>query len=106
MLRLIVIGVLVFQLTPIGGEVAEAAIAMLADAPDDGSDHSPCNGADADHGCTALMHHCGCCRSLSAETRNVADLPIPEQPVSTAVFVLSVPHAQPDRFDLLRPPTA
>jgi hypothetical protein len=105
-LRVIVISVLAFLLTPVGGELAEAVIALIADAPADGCRDPLGYAHDADHGCTALMHHCSCCRSIAAETRTTADVRVPDQPVRTAVFVLSRPHAQPDRFDLLRPPSA
>ena len=52
--RLIVIGVLLFRLTPIGSESVEALIAMVTNG-----DHAPDHDAapDPEHGCTVHQRH-------------------------------------------------
>lgn len=100
MLRLIVIGVLLFRLTPIGGEAAEVLIEMVAHS-DDPHDDAP----DAEHGCTSLMHHCGCC-SVASTIRETSHEMAPPRLVAQSEFVLSRPLLAPDARALLRPPAA
>ena len=103
MLRVFVICCLIFQLTPLGGELAEAAFAHVSEA----NGRSPTDQHDADHGCTSLMHHCSCCRAIHAtDTRIGVEIQVPDRSPQSAVFVLSRPHAEPDASSLLRPPTA
>lgn len=101
-LRLIVIGLLVFRLTPIGSETAEALIAMISDG-DQAPDHDA--NSDPEHGCTTLVHHCGC-HSIAGVLREASlDTP-PPRIVRSGVFVLSRPMSEPDARALLRPPAA
>lgn len=101
MLRLVIIGVLLFRLTPIGSETAEALIAMISDG-DDAPDHDT---PDPEHGCTTLVHHCGCHASLGV-LRDPVIAMAPPNVVGHTVFVLSTPLLEPDARDLFRPPTA
>ena len=104
-LRLIVIGVLLFRLTPIGNEAAEALIAMLAggdSSPDDGADCEGCT--DCEAGCT-LVHHCGCCTVTGVLRESTVAMTLPDV-ADRSVFVLSQPLMEPDAKDLLRPPAA
>lgn len=99
-LRLIVIGLLLFRLTPIGSETAEALIAMVSDG-----DQVPDQDADPEHGCTTLVHHCGC-HSIAGVLRDPVIAMAPPNLVGQSVFVLSTPLLEPDARALLRPPAA
>lgn len=101
MLRLVIIGVLLFRLTPIGSETAEALIAMFSDG-DQAPDHDT---PDPEHGCTTLVHHCGCHASLGVLREPVIAM-APPNLVGESVFVLSTPLVEPDARALLRPPAA
>lgn len=100
MLRLVIIGVLLFRLTPIGSETAEALIAMFSDG-----DQAPDHDTDPEHGCTTLVHHCGCHASLGVLREPVSTM-APPNLVGESVFVLSTPLLEPDARALLRPPAA
>ena len=99
-LRLIVIGFLIFRLTPIGGETAEVLIEIVAHS-DEPHEDVP----DAEHGCTALMHHCGCHSAVGSFGDASISLAPPRRLV-LADFVLSRPQVEPDVRALLRPPAA
>ena len=100
MLRLIVIGLLLFRLTPIGGEAAEALIEIVAHS-DDPHDDAP----DAEHGCTTLVHHCSC-HSVAGTIREISIEMAPARLVAQSEFVLTRPRVAPDAHALLRPPAA
>ena len=86
-----------------GGELAEAVFAVVGET----SGAPPADKHDDDHGCTPLMHHCGCCRAILAEDALVeVTIPIPARSIQRSVFLLSRPHAEPDGRNLLRPPAA
>lgn len=99
-LRLIVIGLLLFQLTPIGGELAEAMTEIVAHG-DESHDDAP----DAEHGCTTLMHHCSC-HSVAGTIREISIETAPARLVAPSEFVLTRPRVAPDAHALLRPPAA
>ena len=101
MLRLVIIGVLLFRLTPIGSETAEALIAMFSDG-DQAPDHDT---PDPEHGCTTLVHHCGCHASLGV-IRDAAITTMYVEIATPSVFVLDEPFLEPDPRNLLRPPAA
>lgn len=99
-LRIIIIGVLLFRLTPVGSETVEALISITVDAGH-GSGDSP----DPEHGCTALVHHCSCHSVLAGTVRDVALVMTDLDTERESVFVLSRPLLEPDARELLRPPT-
>lgn len=98
MLRLIVIGLLLFQFTPIGCELAGVMIELVAH-DDESHDDAP----DADHECTTLMHRCGC-HSLAGTIRETSFEMVPLRLLAQSEFVLSRPLLEPDAHALLRPP--
>ena len=100
LLRLIVIGGLLFRLTPVGSEIAEALMVMVADGDHSSDSSSP----DPEHGCTTLVHHCGC-HSVVGTIRDVDLVMLGTELERESIFVLSRPLLEPDARDLLRPPT-
>ena len=100
-LRAIVIGVLLFRLTPIGSETVEALVAMISNGDQVPDRSTP----DPEHGCTTLVHHCGC-HSITGILREPVIAMAPPDIVGQSVFVLPTPLVEPDARDLLRPPTA
>jgi len=99
--RFLITVVLLFRLTPAGGEIAEAMFAMLSDV-DAVASHDA--GHDPEHGCTELVHHCSCHASCSAEAHEIVFAFMPPAPWRGGDYVLTSPLGEPDPQALLRPP--
>lgn len=102
-LRLLVTVVLLLRFSPAGGEMAEAMMAMVSDAADDGAHNT---GHDPEHGCTELAHHCSCHVSCSADVHELVLAIVPPEPEVNGEHVLTSPLRAPDPQALLRPPAA
>ena len=103
--RLIVIGVLLFGLTPMNGATAEVVVALLTVGP-------VAADAEPEHGCTSLAHDgrcgtdlCRCCADVGV-LRDTPPAMLPPRVVAPSTYVLEGPTQDPDVRDLLRPPAA